>query len=307
MGARKRVKVVANVVLPGEITVLASLRLGVDDTVGESTIGTTPTEGGGDDERPHLMPGSVDDGGGRSSDDGFASDELSSLARTDEQLLQELEGLLAQARAVGAGADAEVNKQRSPDVMRISATARQRRRRQDNLARLFEKIADDLSSEEIDGDECWHMPSLMRRRVDRRSLGSCRVGYKRESLVLILDTSGSCAAQSRFFSDVAQRANQHGLVEVLYAPNAYISGQVAQDGSYQYLDVDWPSGRTIVFFGDWDGQDRLVEQSRSNDIYWFSCEHRFDQCELAPPGFRGRYYHPVDDWDTFNRCIRSVK
>jgi hypothetical protein len=167
------------------------------------------------------------------------------------------------------------------------ATAR-KRRLANTFATVLAKIADDLSGWPIPGDDEWDIQALMERRISRRPLAHCRQSREWQCAVLVLDTSGSCREQADFFAGIAEAARAAGDVEIYSAPNADLEGSYGQS---------WPfTGRTIIFFGDFDGGNNVVEAAKKNKVYWFSCENRYadmdghDWCSHTLADFRGKYY-----------------
>ena len=190
--------------------------------------------------------------------------------------------------------------------------------RRNRLAHVFtiivSKVAEDLSGWPVPGDEEWDIPALMERHITRRPLAHCRRSREREAVVVILDTSGSCLPQARFYNQMADAAIQAGDVELYAAPNAGLRARRTREGWEALDDTSWGfHGRTIIFFGDFDGGDAVVESSWHNKIYWFCSEgDRYPSmaqhpwCSYPMSYFHGRFYDCVDD-DDFLRLWRKVR
>jgi len=181
------------------------------------------------------------------------------------------------------------------------------------FALLVAKIAEDLSGWPILGDDEWNAADLMARHLDRRALSHCRRSREKEAVVVILDTSGSCLAQARFYSRIATAAVAAGDVELYDAPNAGLRAVRNRDGWKAIEDTEWDfSQRTIIFFGDFDGGDAVITASRRNKIYWFCSETRYPSirlhpwCSLSMSAFKGRYYPCTTDED-FIPLLRKVR
>ncbi len=195
----------------------------------------------------------------------------------------------------------------------FSLEAARQRRLSNAFATVIQKVAEDLDSYPTEGDDEWDVEALMMRRFNRRSLFSCRQSRTKTGVVLVLDTSRSCFEQASFFARIAIAAAQAGDVEMYDAPNAetvaaYKNGHWVQD------DTPWweMKGRTIIFFGDFDGGDALVFAARRNQVYWFSCEDRYEDmtehpwCHYSLADFRGHYYSCAKEEDFF-RLIRKIR
>lgn len=190
------------------------------------------------------------------------------------------------------------------------------RRLQNAVATIISKVAEDLSGWPIPGDDEWDIREIMLRRISRRPLTHCRQSRERESVVLMLDTSGSCWSQAQFFSRICSAAARLGAVEIYSAPNAYAEERYVAGQWQSVSEKDDPllgKKRTIIFFGDFDGGWRIVEASLLNRIYWFSCEDRYSDLnehswngEYSLRDFRGRYFTCLDHYD-FLRLIKKVR
>lgn len=194
-----------------------------------------------------------------------------------------------------------------------------RRRLATTFSTVIGKIAEDLSGWPIPGDDEWDIPALMERRLSHRPLSHCRQSREKESVILILDTSGSCSYQAEFYAAISHIAAQQGDVEMFIAPNASIEGKYTPGKGWTRIaeynaGVDWQfMGRTIIFFGDFDGGDSVVEASRKNKVFWFSCEgNRYQDmdehswCSFTLSDFRGKYYD-CETEDDFLRLAKKIR
>jgi hypothetical protein len=189
-----------------------------------------------------------------------------------------------------------------------------RRRLAQHFAVMVSKVAEDLSGWPLPGDDEWCIPALMERRMTRAPLSHCRQSRERESVVVILDTSGSCLPQARFYNRLADAAVRVGDVELYAAPNAGLRARRTARGWQGLADQAWPfSRRTIIFFGDFDGGDAVVEASWSNRIYWLCSEGgrypsmtQHPWCTHPMSHFRGTY-HDCNAEDDFLRLWRKIR
>ena len=178
---------------------------------------------------------------------------------------------------------------------------------------MVAKIAEDLAGWPVPGDDEWNPGLLIERRLNRHPLHTCMQGLERRALVLVLDSSGSCLPQARFYSRIAAAAADMGDVEMYDAPNAGIRARRRRRGWESVPKKEWNFiRRTVVFLGDFDGGDAVVEASRKNRVYWFSSESRYPSMKLHPwcthtlADFRGQYYTCMNE-DDFIRLMKKVK
>ena len=189
-----------------------------------------------------------------------------------------------------------------------------RRRLAHTFTIIVSKIAEDLSGPPLPGEDEWSIPELMARRLTRRPLHRCRQTREREALVVILDTSGSCLPQARFYGFLAEAAVQAGDIELYAAPNAGIRSRRIGQGWIPVESPDWRfHRRTIIFFGDFDGGDKVVEASWANKVYWFCSEdgrypamEQHPWCSYGMSHFKGRYFDCATE-DEFIPLWRKVR
>jgi hypothetical protein len=207
------------------------------------------------------------------------------------------------------------SKEGSPNFSQAFDLKRLRQKRLSQaLAVIISKVAEDLSGRLLDGDDEWDMEAVLMRRLNRRSLGKCRCSRERISVVLILDTSGSCLPQARFYSHLAESAIRAGDVELYAAPNAGLIARRTPRGWIGLDDPHWRfTGRTIIFFGDFDGGDAVVEAGWSNKLYWFCSEggrypsmREHPWCSYPMSRFKGRFFQ-CDTEEDFLDLWRKVR
>ena len=182
------------------------------------------------------------------------------------------------------------------------------------LSVVISKVAEDLSGPPKDGDDEWSVEALLQRRLTRQPLNSCRQSREKESLVLILDTSGSCLPQARFYNRIADAAFKAKDLDIYAGPNAGLRARRTRHGWVEVDDRKWPFvGRTIIFFGDYDGGDMVVESGRKNKVYWFCSEGgRYPSMSLHPwcsytlRDFKG-FYFDCNTEDDFLRLFKKVQ
>jgi hypothetical protein len=160
----------------------------------------------------------------------------------------------------------------------------QKRRLANSLAVVVAKIAEDRAGEPVVGDDYWSVPELLNRVVSKQQLSSCKETREKEKIIIILDTSPSCSEQSAFFMDVAKSSCDLNDLEMYDAPNGFIVKEysnklkefvpIDRDVSRVFSEWHMFSGRTIIFFGDFDGHRIINKVAGDNNIYWFNPAYR---------------------------------
>lgn len=177
------------------------------------------------------------------------------------------------------------------------------------LAVIISKIADDIIPVKADGDDYWDIEELMLRRVTKRNINNCKTNYVRNNLIIGLDFSGSCDDYSRFFSTVLRDAVVLGACKIYDASNGFYNGMFEFESDEIVKDyLKEFAGKTVIFFGDFDGGDSIVKLSKVAKVYWFSCEDRYDDmdehswCNFRLSDFRGKYYKCFNEQDFVKLC-----
>ena len=151
---------------------------------------------------------------------------------------------------------------------------------------IVERIADDPTSEDMDGgSEKVSLPRAIERATSRGlSPNYVWVDKKRTSLFMVLDTSGSCASQADIYRRLAQVAAAHDDIRIFDGPNGHIMREFnPKSGVFEkmpereltsssgFMTQAWPkfmNGATVLFFGDADGWQLVVEASWRMNVYW---------------------------------------
>ena len=185
------------------------------------------------------------------------------------------------------------------------------------FARLVSKVAEDMSYQQVPGDEFWDPRKIMRRQIDRRPLQHCKMDYTKRRLALLVDTSPSCRDEAVFYSKVATGALLRDDIDIFLCPNGHIDAQF-DPGPMRFVNDDRGSawdleGRVVLYFTDWDGTDEIVEHSRDCTLYWFdNCppstywESARDRHQRVRLQYRGRHFH-CPDTAAFARLARKIR
>lgn len=209
---------------------------------------------------------------------------------------------------------------------------------------IIGKVAEDLEGAPKPGDDFWDMDALAQRHITKKSLAECRISRERERVIICLDSSPSCASMARLYQRLARAALYRDDVEIYDTPNGYVQRKFQLHGNpidmpFRNLfpdagnvpldDCPW-RGRTIIFFGDFDGLPYVARTSQKNKVYYMSCQEwnadyqRYFSASgqdkhisgatgqlgyVRNQGFRGVYYPNItqaSDLIEVARRIRSV-
>ena len=191
-----------------------------------------------------------------------------------------------------------INNGQAPKDFDLTMKHLKKRRLSNMLATMVGKIAEDRAGEPIIGNDEWSVPEILNRVMTRVNINSCKQTRERERIVIILDTSPSCSKQASFFIDIAKASANLNDLEMYDAPNAFIVKRYDKSLK-KFIDIgvehastlmQWGTfrNRTIIFFGDYDGNRILAKSSKYNNIYWFNPEYyrnsRHDR------GYTGHHY-----------------
>ncbi len=183
------------------------------------------------------------------------------------------------------------------------------------FARVVSKLAEDNADLPQEGDDEWDLNALVRRRFTGRLPHHCRMSREKRKVVVVLDTSPSCAHQARLFGAIAQIAEELGDCEMFDAPNFSLTSRL-QRGDWQDLPAEereWRfRNRVVLAFGDFDGIQHIcaASQQRGNRIYWFCCEERpavlESNRESFVHGYKGHYF-PATHLKSLMRQMARVR
>jgi len=134
------------------------------------------------------------------------------------------------------------------------------------------KLYDPRFSEE------YNIKKLMFRQYEKKPLNNYRQSRIRDSVILILDNSGSMEWWSVNISMLAKMALERDDIEIYIAPNGYIERKLSKS---KLIKVDHESamksfnGRKIIYVGDFDGANTAIVLSFNNDVVWICPETRY--------------------------------
>jgi len=135
------------------------------------------------------------------------------------------------------------------------------------------KLFDHRSAEEI------NIKKLMFRPFEKRPLSYYKQMRVKDSVILILDNSGSMDWWARNLQMLASIALARNDILVYVAPNGYIEERLLSNYRRRHVVHDTVlktlTGRRIIYVGDFDGADTPIQLSWSNDVIWICPETRY--------------------------------
>ncbi|MEM4049297.1 MAG: hypothetical protein QW750_08500 [Zestosphaera sp.] len=156
---------------------------------------------------------------------------------------------------------------------------------------------------EVPGSSRYSMKLVMMRRFNHKTLSATKVDRIKDSVVVLLDTSGSMERWQDLLSRVATVLLQRDDIELYYAPNGNIERKISKDWKEMPVKSINLKNRVIVYIGDYDGGDVPVILSWSNKVYWFCNETRYknfrahDWMHYSERDFKGMFFKILDDND----------
>ena len=178
---------------------------------------------------------------------------------------------------------------------------------------FIERIAEIKTKiEDPRGFDIYSMKELMMRQYTKKTLNSCKVTRVKDSVVVVLDNSGSMNWWYDILNEIFEIMIRRRDVEVYIAPNGYFEERMTELGServYHDIIMRRLNGRIIVYIGDYDGTDTPVLLSKKNRVYWFCNESRYRRflshgwVHYPESEFKGMWFR-VYDKDDLKRALR---
>ncbi len=164
------------------------------------------------------------------------------------------------------------------------------------------------------GSDEYNVKKLLFRRFERKPLSSYKMSRVRESVVIILDNSGSMqwwADNLQILADLAMKRND---VELYSAPNGYVEEMLYP--RHQLVNhneiMKRLRNRKIIYVGDFDGADTPIELSWYNDVIWICPEERYihfldhDWVHYDESQFKGAFLRVFTLGEMFNAFRRLL-
>jgi len=164
------------------------------------------------------------------------------------------------------------------------------------------------------GSEEYNIRKLMFRQFEKKPLSSYKMSRVRESVVILLDNSGSMQWWASNLQVLAELAMQRNDVEVYLAPNGHIEEMIYPKRQLVNHDeiMKRLRNRKIIYVGDFDGADTPIELSWYNDVIWICPEERYirflehDWVHYDEGEFRGAFLRVFTLGEMFNAFRRLL-
>lgn len=197
------------------------------------------------------------------------------------------------------------------------------------FARAISKIAEDSYGAVTEGDDFWDTDRLAMRSINKESIYKCRNSREKQNIIVMLDSSPSCSELSDLYSKIAIECINYGDIELYDAPNGRLVHiyDNKQQKFVKFLNIEdikknvhrWSlfKNRTIIFFGDFDGERVVFNNTLNNKIYYFNKKQDYeclDRMKLyhkrntAPHNFRNLTMIPnIYNLKNFMEACKKLK
>ena len=176
---------------------------------------------------------------------------------------------------------------------------------QTEFYRFIEMFAEEkLKLYDYAASDEYNVKKLMFRQYERRPLNHYRMARIKDSVVLVLDNSGSMEWWAGNLLTLAKLALARRDVEVYIAPNGYFKEKITPDRRTVSVNHETMMktlrGRKIIYVGDFDGVNTAVELSHHNDVVWICPESRYRHfrahgwASYGEEDFRGAFIRVYD-------------
>lgn len=167
------------------------------------------------------------------------------------------------------------------------------------------------NNEITEGNDNLNIEKYMFRKYEKKLPDEYKYNNKKEDIFLVLDNSGSCEYYADMISKTGKIAELLNFVQIYMAPNGVITHKIHKGKEIELSSesCDWsiiPNGSNIIFLGDFDGGDILVEASKKHNIIWLCCEDRYDELNehswnsYELKDFNGFIYYVYNEKDIVN-------
>ena len=170
---------------------------------------------------------------------------------------------------------------------------------------FIEYVADETKVYNNLSADYYEPKKLMLRRYQGKSLNSTKSGKVRETIVVLLDNSGSMDWVREHVLETARALIQRHDAEIYFVPNGYIETQLTKQGEVQVkhenvIDKIVSQQLKVLYLGDYDGANTPIELSWKTKVFWLCPESRYRRFrshdwvsydESAFQGFFARTYN----------------
>jgi len=173
------------------------------------------------------------------------------------------------------------------------------------LYEFIEYIADETKVFNNLSADYYEPKKLMLRRYQGKSLNATKSGKIRETIVVLLDNSGSMDWVHEYVLETARALIQRHDAEIYFTPNGYIETQLTRRGEEQVkhenvIDKIASQQLKVLYLGDYDGANTPIELSWKTKVFWLCPESRYrrfrshDWVSYDESDFRGFFARTYD-------------
>jgi hypothetical protein len=136
------------------------------------------------------------------------------------------------------------------------------------------KVFNNLSADYYDPKK------LMLRRYQGKSLNAAKSGKVRETIVVLLDNSGSMDWVREHVLETASALIQRHDAEIYFAPNGQVECQITKHGEVpvvhgNVINKIVTQQLKVLYIGDFDGAKTPIELSWKTKVFWLCPESRY--------------------------------
>ena len=179
---------------------------------------------------------------------------------------------------------------------------------------FIEYVADETKVFNNLSADYYEPKKLMLRRYQGKSLNATKSGKVRETIVVLLDNSGSMEWVREHVLEVAQALIQRHDAEIYFTPNGKIETQITKQGEVPVVHVNVINKIVslqlkVLYLGDFDGADTPIELSWKTKVFWLCPESRYrrfrshDWVSYDESAFRGFFARTYNT----NEMVQALK
>ena len=179
---------------------------------------------------------------------------------------------------------------------------------------FIEYVADETKVFNNLSSDYYEPKKLMLRRYQGKSLNATKSGKVRETIVVLLDNSGSMDWVREHVLETARALIQRHDAEIYFTPNGYVETQLTRQGVEQVkhenvINKIVSQQLKVLYLGDYDGANTPIELSWKTKVFWLCPESRYRRFrshdwvshdESAFRGFFARTYNA-------NETVQALK
>jgi len=179
---------------------------------------------------------------------------------------------------------------------------------------FIEYVADETKVFNNLSADYYEPKKLMLRRYQGKSLNATKSGKVRETIVVLLDNSGSMDWVREHVLETARALIQRHDAEIYFTPNGYIETQLTRQGVEQVkhenvINKIVAQQLKVLYLGDYDGANTPIELSWKTKVFWLCPESRYrrfrshDWVSYDESDFRGFFARTYDA----NEMVQALK